>query len=223
MPPAEEFDEIEQLLRETDHDDRRRVAPPSSLWDRIEAAAFEADPADAAVAPESPATVHRLDDRRRRRVVPIFVGMAAALLLLVAGFVVVSSIGGTDDSTVVARAELTFDPERFDSLGAAAAADAELVKLDDGTEEIKLVDAALPSTAPEDADLELWLIRPDADGNVADLVSLGVVDPSDPGTFAIPPTYDPAVFTVVDISVEPHDGQPAHSGRSILRGPLVQA
>lgn len=66
----------------------------------------------------------------------------------------------------------------------------------------------------------MWLIRPDDEGNVADLVSLGVVDPADPGTLDVPAGYNPDVFFVVDISVEPRDGDPAHSGRSILRWPL---
>ena len=77
--------------------------------------------------------------------------------------------------------------------------------------------------AGEDADLELWLIEPDADGSPAELVSLGVIDPDRPGDFAVPATTDPSVFSVVDISIEPRDGVPTHSGRSILRGPLINA
>jgi anti-sigma-K factor RskA len=220
MPPAGEFDDLEALLREVTDDDRRRVAPPAALWDRIES---EVTGGEGEPGGELPPEVSRLDDRRRRRrVAPIVIGVAAALLLVVAGFVVVLRDDGSD-STVVARAQLSYDPEQFDALGADATAGAELLELDDGTEEVKLVDATLPSAEDEDADLELWLIRPDADGNVADLVSLGLVDPDDPGTFVVPPDYDPAVFTVVDISVEPRDGEPTHSGRSILRGPFVQA
>ncbi len=76
------------------------------------------------------------------------------------------------------------------------------------------------SPTPEaGADLEVWLIRPDADGNVADLVSLGVVDPADPGSLDVPGGYVPDAYYVVDISVEPRDGDAGHSGRSILRGP----
>ena len=106
----------------------------------------------------------------------------------------------------------------FDALGARARAGADLIA-GDGGHSIELVDAALPS--PEaGADLEVWLIRPDDEGNVADLVSLGVVDPADPGSLDVPAGYDPGAYFVVDISVEPRDGDPTHSGRSILRGPL---
>ncbi|MXV86058.1 MAG: anti-sigma factor [Acidimicrobiales bacterium] len=82
-----------------------------------------------------------------------------------------------------------------------------------------LVDASLPA-AGSGADLEAWLIQPDDHGNVADLVSLGLIDPADPGSLAVPLGYDPSLYSVVDISVEPRDGDPAHSGRSILRGVL---
>ena len=67
---------------------------------------------------------------------------------------------------------------------------------------------------------EAWLIRPDVAGNVANLVSLGVIDPTDPGSLAVPAGYDPDAYFVVDISIEPSDGNAAHSGRTILRRPL---
>ena len=54
-----------------------------------------------------------------------------------------------------------------------------------GSHSIVIVDASLP--APEaGSDLEVWLMRPDAEGNFADRVSLGVVDPADPGSLESP-------------------------------------
>jgi anti-sigma-K factor RskA len=85
---------------------------------------------------------------------------------------------------------------------------------------LRLVDSQLPVPLEGREDLELWLIEPDDAANPIDLVSLGLVDPNDPGVFEIPTDYDPSTFSVVDISVEPRDGEPTHSGRSILRGPL---
>jgi hypothetical protein len=40
------------------------------------------------------------------------------------------------------------------------------------------------------------------------------------GTFVVPADLDPDTYTVVDISIEPRDGDEAHSGRSVLRGEL---
>ena len=147
----------------------------------------------------------------------IALGAAAALLLVAAGVVAFLLTRG-DPGQVVATASLAHDPENFDALGARAQADADLVG-DGGRHSIVIVDAALPAPGAG-ADLEVWLIRPDSEGNVADLVSLGLVDPADPGTLDVPAGYDPSDYFVVDISVEPRDGDARHSGRSILRGPL---
>ena len=112
-------------------------------------------------------------------------------------------------------------PTSFDELGSDAAARVSLID-DEGNLRVEIDESDLPSPSGESADLELWLIEPDADGNPAELVSLGLIDPDNPGDFEVPPTYDPDIFFVVDISVEPRDGNASHSGRSILRGPLTE-
>ena len=52
-----------------------------------------------------------------------------------------------------------------------------------------------------------------------------LTDLDDPGTFTIPTEFstDDYATVAVDISVEPHDGNDDHSGRSILRGALTEA
>ena len=50
------------------------------------------------------------------------------------------------------------------------------------------------------------------------LVSLGPLRPD--GIYDIPPGVDPSRFPIVDVSVEPVDGDPTHSGDSVLRGEL---
>jgi len=62
---------------------------------------------------------------------------------------------------------------------------------------------------------EVWLIKADASG----LISIGLLD-GDTGHFSIPDGVDLAQFPLVDVSVEPDDGNPAHSGDSIVRGEL---
>lgn len=242
----EEFADIEATLRELSSDDVDRFDPPPELWERIEAGigastpgapadapnagtartgAAPDDPADAPnarTADAGPAHVVSLEHRRRnRRFVALALGAAAALVIAVAGALVVSNNGSDDDPAVIARAQLSFD-ESFDRLGASAVADAELIELDDGHHQLRIVEADLPDELGEPADLEVWLIEPDEQGNVADLVSLGLVGTDDPGTFEVPDEVDPSTFFVVDISVEPRDGDATHSGRSILRAPLEQ-
>lgn len=62
---------------------------------------------------------------------------------------------------------------------------------------------------------EVWLLKPDVSG----LVSLGTLD-GPTGRFDLPAGLDLDEFSVVDVSEEQFDGDPAHSGDSIVRGPL---
>ena len=76
----------------------------------------------------------------------------------------------------------------------------------------------LDSQVPSGSVREVWLIRSDASG----LVSLGLLDgPS--GRFTVPSGIDLADYPIVDVSAEPVDGEPAHSGDSIVRGELRSA
>lgn len=207
----DDFELIESLLREMTSEDRQLVEPPDDLWGRIEA---EAD-----VGVET--NVVSLD--RRRRSFPRFaaIGAAAAAAVIVFGGIVFAAQRDDNDTTLLASAQLSYDAASFDALGANAAAHVSLVD-DGGTLRVDIDESDLPSAIGDSADLELWLIEPDADGNPAELVSLGLIDPANPGDFVVPDTYDPDVYFVVDISVEPRDGNASHSGRSILRGPLVE-
>ena len=223
-----DLETVEALLRELPTESPLLEEPPPALWDRIVDELHAAPPADTLSMADEPAEVSGTAnaavvdlDSRRRRFAPVLAAAAAALVLVVAGAVIFANRSGNSTS-VVATAELSYD-ETFDELGVTAVAGAELVENDDGSAEIRIVEASLPSPTDERADLELWLIEPDADGSVSDLVSLGLLDPAEPGVYKVPDGYDPRTFFVVDISVEPRDGQPAHSGRSILRGALVQA
>ena len=200
---------LEELLRGMEENDLELLDPPEEIWQGIEAAVG----ADR----DAPASVVPLDSRRRtlRRVL---MGAAAAVVAALIG--VVAFVSLTDDAEqVLATATLAYDPLSFDSLGATAAAGANLVS-EDGRLTVALVDATLPSPG-DGADLEVWLIQPDDQGNVVDLISLGVVSPTDPESLEVPRSHDPAVYFVVDISVEPRDGDAGHSGRSILRGALM--
>ena len=50
----------------------------------------------------------------------------------------------------------------------------------------------------------------------------GVLSADDPESLEVPASQDPAAYYVVDISVEPRDGDAGNSGRSIRRCPLTQ-
>jgi hypothetical protein len=70
------------------------------------------------------------------------------------------------------------------------------------------------------ANYELWLLDLEGD-DLEDLVWIGVVN--EDGTFTVPEGVDLDEFSVVDVSIEPEDGDETHSGNSVLRGPLSEA
>ena len=208
----------------------RLEAPPSSVWTAIHgelglAPELAADPLAAVAISEPEATVTSLadastqrderDDRRGgasggRRWWPIAV--AAGVVGVLAGVAIGAAtggfglFGGAPSQTVLATARLDAFP------GWSATGEALLEQDDDGVRSIVVdLDAPVPSGDVR----EVWLIRSDASG----LVSLGLLDGSS-GRFAVPEGIDLDEFTLVDVSAEPVDGDPAHSGDSIVRGQL---
>ena len=151
----------------------------------------------------------------RRRGLWAVAGIAAAVGALVGGAVVWAAVDrdgdGTPDSSsapsVVAQASL--DPLVDD---VAHAGEAQVLDSPDG--EVIRVDAtALPQ---RDGFYEVWLIDPE----VTKLVALGALPAGSIGTFTVPPGVSIADFPIVDISLEPLDGDPAHSRNSLMRGTL---
>ena len=169
--------------------------PPPGLWERIEAE-IEAEPT-----PGERGGVVEPAPRRRAR----WIGLAAAAAVV--GIVVVGALvalgGGDGDDELVAETTL-------ERLGATGSGRAELLA-QDGQYQLRLETSDLHD---DDGYLELWLIDPTA----TRIVSLGPLRPD--GLYDLPPGVDPSDFPVVDISAEPVDGDPAHSGNSLLRGTL---
>ncbi len=135
--------------------------------------------------------------------------LAAAVVGVLAGVGIGFGIAQTappPSQTVLARAAL----EPFPGWEASGEA---LVEEDaDGARSIVVdVDSPVPSGAVR----EVWLIRSDASG----LVSLGLLDGAS-GRFTVPSGIDLGEYPIVDVSAEPLDGEPAHSGDSIVRGEL---
>ena len=166
-------------------------SPPDGLWDSISARS-QLEEAD---------NVTRLASRRR--VAGWALGAAAAVIVVVALVVGIAVTRDGDSGTVVATAQL-------DLIEGPATGSAELVDVDGTTRLVVELDAQ----EPDDGFLEVWLLDPD----VSRLHSLGPVR-SD-GTYEIPSGLVVAEVPVVDVSVESFDGDPGHSGNSVLRGVL---
>ena len=209
------------------------TAPAPSVWAAIHAelgldAGVKADPLTAGsnttrlqVAPEAP----RLNDadmsgdadgivvplrarsgRRDRRSTWAFVGAAAAAGLFFGGIGTAWWQSRTPAPNIVAETALDALPNW------TAEGNARVVLAKDGSHQL-VVD--MPTTIDDDGFREVWLI----DRDVKRLVSLGVLTGTE-GTFAIPAGLDLSEYPIVDISLESFDGDPAHSGDSIIRGTL---
>ncbi|MEO6822208.1 MAG: anti-sigma factor [Candidatus Nanopelagicales bacterium] len=61
---------------------------------------------------------------------------------------------------------------------------------------------------------EVWLMN----ANPQRLLSLGVLDASASGVFQVPAGLDLSKYPVVDVSLQPFNGSPEHSGTSAVRG-----
>jgi Anti-sigma-K factor rskA len=85
----------------------------------------------------------------------------------------------------------------------------------DGVRRSLEVDLRAP--APATGYYEAWLLQPDA----VRMVPVGVLRPGDT-VLPLPDDLDLGAYPVVDVSVEPMDGDPAHSGLSVARGSLAR-
>lgn len=195
------------------------LQPPPHLWARI---ALEAGvPADPRATPtplqavrpaRGSSEVSAVEPRRARRRLPALLAAAAVAGLVVGGGATWLAVGSParDDGQVVAEARL----QPFE--GATGSGRAEIDRAGDAQRLV--VDAALPDAGGRY--YEVWLIDPD-DGR---LVSLGVLPDDDaPQRLALPDGLDLAAYRTVDVSLESADGDPGHSGRSVLRGTLLPA
>ena len=192
----------------TRESDDALLQPDPRVWSGIAAelglgAAFAADPLGVP-APRPVAVLERRRRRFRRSVVAI---ASAAAVVLVVGGIGVGLLHAREDAQRIATATLHAFPAWKGSSGTAV-----LERLPDGHEVVQVTTTVQPDGR---TDHEVWLMTAGA----RRLVSLGMLQGTS-GTFAVPAGIDPSRFRLVDVSDEPRDGNPAHSGDSIIRGEL---
>lgn len=182
---------------------QRLTDPPPAVWDRI-CAELADDPVAEPTA--ASAVVTELRPRRRWSTGLLVAASVASLAAGVVGAVIVTAGQDTAPAgTVVATTSLAPLPDHSGD-GAAEVVNAA------GTETLH-VDAT--GLTGGDGFYEVWLIDPDT----FEMVGLGVLD-GEQGDFAVPAGLDLSRFSVVDVSLEPFDGDPTHSKDSVVRGQL---
>jgi hypothetical protein len=217
---------IADAIRSMADDDGRLASPPSNLWGRIERAID--DPADEPGLVEPPEELwDRIADdvradggpsiaavrasRRHRRTI----GLVAAAVLVVCAIAAATVLVGrttTTSTELVARASLSgagLDP------GGDSTGSAELLEGNKGWK-VAIQATDLPAL-PEGSYYEAWLLG----SGPGQVQSLGALKGD--GRFSVPEGLAIDDFPLVDVSIEPIDGNPAHSSRSVLRGELEKA
>jgi hypothetical protein len=143
------------------------------------------------------------NDRRR-------LGIAAAIILVVA------LLGGYASFSLSARDTPGEQEIQLTAVGDVPARGDLKIQGPMERRVISLVSAGLPEPAKGEF-YQVWLMRPDGGNPVA----LGVLSSDNTGIWSVPEamaaSYAGQAF---DVSLEREDGNPAHSGRSVLRGTL---
>lgn len=143
---------------------------------------------------------------RRRRWVSFALAAVIVGVLVVAGTMLWNSVQSSTDRQL-ASATLEALPSWHGASGSAT-----VTKLSDGARQVVIT---LTGAKADSNFREAWL----ATSDLKHLVRVGVIT-GNHGTFALPADVDLKRFDVVDVSSEPHDGNPHHSGNSIVRGVL---
>lgn len=197
--------------------------PSPDVWDSIRAelglsAATSTHSADATTSTQtrtddpSAAPVVSLSERRARRSRPATWLLAAAGIggIVVGGAITATVIESSGEAPLTVAASVDLDPlPAWDASGTAELA------VDEGGQQVLVVSLDAAAVADSSGYQEVWLI----DENVEGMVSLGVMEGSN-GQFVIPTGVDVTAYPIVDVSLEPFDGDPTHSGDSIARGQI---
>ena len=208
-----ELSRIAELGRNPEHV-ARQLVPTEAMWQSVKVqlasqtpAATNAASTEAAAepAPSSP-TVTELPRRTAR----------PRSWLLVAAAAVVGLIIGAGVTTVAVRdrVEVTSSTALEALPGQTGQGTADLVS-DRGRPELRVQIDAPPTP---DRYREVWLINTDGQR----MYTLGVLPDDGRASYPLPPELAGQLqgFTIVDVSIEPYDGNPAHSRESQVRGSL---
>jgi anti-sigma-K factor RskA len=182
------------------------VPPPPRVWDAIVTATGVSTATGlSTAAPEETPDAEVLPFRSRRR--PLLMVAAAVVAGGVLGAGAVAVFRGGDDGGQTVQS-VALDP----LADSDASGEAKVVERSDGS---RVLAVELQADALDDGYYEIWMI----DTDVVGMVPLGVVSPGSQ-TVELPADLDISQFPIVDVSVEPLDGDPTHSGVSVARGQM---
>jgi anti-sigma factor RsiW len=207
----DELAELSRIAELSRHPEALAQVPADAIWRSIQGQLASPAPAPGTteVAAEPPPLSPTVTELPRRTAKP-------RSWLLVAAAAVVGLIIGVGVTTVVVRdrVEVTSSAVLEALPGQTGQGTAELVS-DQGRPELRVQIDAPPTP---DRYREVWLINTDGQR----MYTLGVLPDDGRASYPLPPELAGQLqgFTIVDVSIEPYDGNPAHSRESQVRGTL---
>ena len=181
--------------------------PSPHVWTRIQ------DEVHADNSPTSeprPSGVVSLDSRRRGRRAGWLIAIAASLigLMVGVGITVIDRHTAQSKSVTVATAALG-------GLSVATAHGRAVIAGDTKGQRTLTVNIKdLP--VAKNGFYEVWLMN----AKPARFLAVGALDIEHHGVFQLPPGLDLTSYPYIDVSLQPFNGSPLHSGDSVVRGPL---
>jgi len=175
------------------------VPPPSSVWDRIATELGLEEPVD------EDRVVTPLRPSWHRRALAAAAGVAAVAAAVALVLTVSSPFGS---STPAEGASVPLQ-----ALGGSQATGRVVLSSASDQRSLLVDTAGLPRP---DGYYEVWLLDVENDR----LVALGTLDVSGRGRLDVPEGVEVSDYPFVDVSLEPDDGDPQHSGDSVLRADL---
>ncbi|MER7760721.1 anti-sigma factor [Streptomyces sp. NPDC097619] len=198
------------VAKEPGHEEEL-LTPPDSVWAGI--AAELRLPAQAA-------DKHVLHDAPRAAPPSVTPGVKAGRMsrFTVALAACAALLGAASGSAITWWATRSEDPPARTvaegrPLDALRASSAGYARMEDrsGSRTLDIVVKGLPRTTGY---FEVWLM----DRTHTKLVSMGVLGPDGRATLPVPANIDLDEYSVVDVSLQPYNGKPDHSGDSLVRG-----
>lgn len=187
---AQQVAELNSIVQLASVGAMEAATPPPEVWQAIES------------------QVNGVGNQHSRRTRTWWGLVAGAAAVLTIGAVVVNNLESQPGEQVVAAAPLAALPE---GPGGDQSGEAQVHQTDEGM----VLTIAASGLANPSGYYEAWLLDPASGG----VIALGVV-PVDVTsvTLPLPDGADLSVYSAVDVSDEPFDGNPGHSSVSVLRG-----
>ncbi len=185
-------------------------APPGRVWQSI---THELGFTERAGKPEGhrARVVPSVPARSRRRSRRGFAALLAAACLAGGAAGSAATWWRLRDTPAVVRADGASRLEALDAPNASGTV--RLVQRHPTVQELRISVDGLP---PTDGYFEVWLM----DSSRTRLIAVGALAADGSATLPVPAGVDLAAYPLVDVSDQAYNGSPAHSGRSVVRGPL---